>query len=135
VAEAVFVGEWVLAPELCLYNVGEPPRSGVYRIAPGGHGGFDINIEWEAADGSRHSVSFGGPADGRAIPSEAPGVSHITLTQIDAHTLDSAAFQSDQMLSYARRRAAADGSLLVTVQEAPAPDGGRMRNFQVYRRR
>ncbi len=40
-----------------------------------------------------------------------------------------------EMVSYARRVASADGTLLAVVQEGPQPNGGRFRNFQVYRRK
>lgn len=53
---------------------------------------------------------------------------------MDGRTLDSAALRGGETIAYARRVASADGSLLAVVQEGARPQGGRFRNFQVYRR-
>jgi protein-disulfide isomerase-like protein with CxxC motif len=58
----------------------------------------------------------------------------LTLTRIDAATLDSAALTAGQVVAFARRVASADGALLSAVQEQAAAEGRRTRNFQLYRR-
>ena len=56
------------------------------------------------------------------------------MPRVDAWTLDSEALREGVVLAYGRRVADASGQLLAVMQEARLPDGGRLRNFQVYRR-
>lgn len=87
-------------------------------------------------DPKEHSTEFGGRAD--AVPISlpaAPGMPDaFTRTRIDAGTLDSAALRGGEQVAYARRVVTEDGSLMAVVQEHVAPNGQRLRNFQVYRR-
>jgi hypothetical protein len=139
-----FLGTWTLVPELSLYESGAPPASGTYTIAEPTPGRLALHVSWrEAPDGPVRETSFGGPSDGTPQPLPLPpGVAArpagspdaLTLTRIDAATLDSAALGAAAVVAFARRVASADGLLLAVVQEAVLPDGRRVRNFQLYRR-
>jgi hypothetical protein len=128
-----YAGTWLLLPELCLYDEGDPPTSGVYTIA-WSPSRIDISIAWQATDGQRHSISFGGPSDGTRQPTGNDVPSHLSVTHIDTSTLDSSAFDGAAEIAYARRRVSRDGRLLATVQTGLGRDGTRFRNFQVYER-
>lgn len=134
----LFLGEWELIPELCLYEFGSAPVAGAYRIARDGKA-VRITIEWRMDEESEpQSTGFGGPTDGstQALPAvaTATGPDSFTLTRVDARTLDSAALRGEERVAYARRVASADGDLLAVMQEAMDPEGVKYRNFQVYRR-
>ena len=128
-----YLGTWTLVPELCLYEEGNPPVSGIYRIAQ-----LDddvrISIDWEAQDGSKHQIEFQAPDRGIKQPSNNPGTSHFSITRVSHLILDSRAYAGDEEVGYARRRASDDGLLLATVQAGRRANGTSFRNFQVYRR-
>jgi hypothetical protein len=136
-----YIGTWTLVPELCIYEEGQPPLSGTYRISQA-DGDVRISIDWKAPDGSAHQIEFGAPNDGTRQPSGAPGVasrdapavSHLSITRVSPSILDSSAFAGADEVAYARRSASQDGLLLSTVQVGRRADGTSFRNFQVYRR-
>lgn len=136
-----FLGIWELVPELSLYETGRPPASGRYTISETEPGVLALHVRWQLdPDGPVHETGFGGRADGSPIALPAPaggpanGPDQLTLTRIDAHTLDSAALRQGDVLASARRVASRDGSLLAVVQEQLDASGRRIRNFQLYRR-
>ena len=154
-----YIGTWTLVPELCIYEEGQAPLSGIYRISQS-DGHVRISIDWEAPDGSAHQIEFGAPNDGTRQPSgapgvasadapgvasagapgvasaDAPGVSHLSITRVSPLILDSSAYAgADEVAAYARRLASQDGLLLSTIQVGRRADGTSFRNFQVYRRR
>ena len=133
-----FLGHWQLVPELSLYALGPPPLRGTYLIRRDGDT-VQLQLRWAMPpDGPEQAIAFGGPMDGTPQPvadaGSGAGPDSFTLTRVDASTLDSAALRNGAVVAYARRVVSADGSLLAVVQEGPHPEGGRFRNFQVYRR-
>ncbi len=132
-ASGLWCGTWILVQELCLYEEGQPPRSGLYRINRAERE-IGISISWEAQDGTTHAVEFHAPEDGVRQPAAGPGVSHFSITRISASILDSSAYAGEQEVMYARRTVSHDGLLLATVQVGRRQDGTSFRNFQVYRR-
>lgn len=127
-----YLGHWQLVPELCIYQQGEPPASGLYEIAEDGEQ-IVISIKWETAAGETQSASFAGPPTGEQLPIEAPGVSHLSISHVDELTLDSAAYLDGKEIMYARRAVSSQGDLLSTVQTLHG-EAGSVSNFQVYRR-
>ncbi len=134
----LYLGVWELLPELSIYQQGPMPASGRYTIERDGDA-LRLRVDWTMEPGGEpQSTVFGGPADGSPQPipgAEGPGPDAFSLTRVDERTLDSAALRGETTLAYARRVASADGHLLSVMQEGPTADGGRFRNFQVYRRR
>jgi len=134
---ATYLGTWVLVPELSLYAVGAPPTAGTYVIERNATGGLMLSVRWQMpGDPTEQTMQFGGPSDGTHVPLDggSSGPDVMTLTHVDAKTLDSAALRAGVQVAYARRVVSADGQLLAVVQELGSPDGARFRNFQVYRR-
>jgi hypothetical protein len=136
----LYLGTWVLVPELSIYEHGPLPASATYVIEPNG-AGVRVRLRWAMAPGGpEQSVVYGGPTDGspQALPpaGDAPAGAPdaLTLTRVDAHTLDSEALREGVVVAYGRRVADHTGQLLAVMQEARRPDGGRVRSFQVYRR-
>ena len=128
-----YLGTWTLVPELCIYEEGTRPLSGIYQISQRDND-VRISIDWEAPDGSKHHVEFQAPDNGERQPSSNPGTSHLSITRINPFILDSSAYAENEEVAYARRRASEDGLLLSTVQVGRRPNGTSLRNFQVYRR-
>ena len=126
----LYIGEWELIPELCVYEQGSAPRSGTYSISDVA-GITTIFIDWTDQAGEEHHIEYAGPADGSSQPTEAPGLTRMTLTRISENTLDSAAYNGDDEILYARRTA--HGDLLSTYQRTYV-GGERTSIFQVYRR-
>lgn len=126
-------GHWILLPELSIYQHGESPVSGLYVIQSV-EGTVYFQIEWTDTSGTDHNLEFSGPLDGQKHDSDSPGVSDLVYEKIDDSTLDSTAFNGDEILMYARRTASSDGSLLAVSQVFHGEDGN-LSNFQVYRRK
>ena len=125
-----YLGTWELIPELCIYEQGEAPQTGIYRITQT-DGVVSISIDWLDRENVEHHVEFRGVPDGSEMPTEVPGLTHMTLTKINSSTLDSAAYNGEQRIMYARR--VAHGNLLSTLQRITT-DAGSISIFQVYRR-
>ena len=131
--KSFYLGTWILVPELCLYEEGSPPASGIYRISQV-NAEVRVSIAWEAQDGSKHHIEFQAPGNGAKQPLSVPGPSHLSITRVTPYILDSSAYSDGEEVAYARRRASEDGLLLSTVQVGRRPNGTSFRNFQVYRR-
>ena len=129
----LYTGTWILVPELCVYQEGQPPTRGVYTIAQR-DGAVAISIDWTALEGGSHTIAFGGPIDGSPQSIHGQPGAALSITAISAQILDSTVRASSRVLAYARRCASDDGQLLSTVQEGHRDDGSTYRNFQVYQR-
>ena len=136
----LYLGTWELIPELSLYDFGPLPASCTYHVEARDTG-VHVHMQWKLErDGPESATEFGAPADGTRhdFPAAASGAAPpvaFSLARVDERTLDSRAFLGDEEIAYARRVASEDGELLAIVQEGLRPEGGRFRNFQVYRRR
>ncbi|HEX2190074.1 MAG TPA: hypothetical protein VHG51_14300, partial [Longimicrobiaceae bacterium] len=133
----LFLGIWELVPELSLYDSGPVPACCTYEI--GSRDGLvEVRVRWRMrADGPEQVTAFAAPGDGtpRELPqSGSQGPDAFSITRVDERTLNSAALRGGEVLAHARRVASLDGTLLAIVQEGARPEGGRFRNFQVYRR-
>jgi hypothetical protein len=133
IAKPIYTGTWILLPELCLYQEGQPPTRGVYTIVQCGSA-VEFSIDWTALDGSSHTISFGGPVDGSTQPIEAQPGAELSIAAISPLILDSTVRAGSRVVAYARRCVSNDGQLLATVQEGYRADGSTYRNLQVYRR-
>lgn len=122
-------GTWLLVPELCHYETGEPPSSGVYTISTTG-GVVTFRIRWHKG-GQDFETAFAAPLDGTSVTGEFPGVDSF-LVREEGNMLISEAFAKGQCVARATRRAA--GGLMSVMQETADGRGGWSRTWQVYRR-
>jgi hypothetical protein len=129
-----YEGQWELIPELCFYEEGEPPASGLYEIRVT-DGAVAIIVKWATASGETPAIEYGGPIDGVRRVAAQKGATSVSYSEIDDFTLDSAAYLDDLEVAYARRRVSNDGRLLATLQVNRRADGFTSRTTQVYRRR
>ena len=127
-----YLGKWNLIPELSIYQEGKPPLRGVYEIQNIA-GAIQITILWKDLEGSDHDISYAGVPDGSQQETDAPGLTHMTMSRIDENTLDTAAYKGSDCLMYARRVVSEKHDLLTTMQTSYTGEGSQS-NFQVYKR-
>lgn len=127
-----YEGSWDLVPDLSHYDKGTPPVSGRYVITQTGDE-IRFQIDLLDADGTTHQIDFKGVADGAIRPAGEEGIK-ASFHRKGKAMLESRAYQAGQEVSYAFRRASADGALLSVVQFFKHPDGTRSVRLQTYRR-
>ncbi|MBF9035411.1 hypothetical protein HKCCE2091_14285 [Rhodobacterales bacterium HKCCE2091] len=128
-----WLGVWDLVPELCHYDIGQPPVSGRYAIDRDG-AQIRFTIDWTDADGQSFHTGFAAPADGTMVESDAPGVESFSVTAESDRVLSSEARMAGNRSQIATRRVSADGTTMSVLMRLPTPDGGENSVFQVYRR-
>ena len=129
---ANYIGTWLLIPELCIYQNGEPPLRGIYEIQSDGTE-VRISVNWTDKEGAEHAIEYGGAIDGSKHPIDASGTTSTVYFRVDENTLGSTVYDNDRKTMYARRIVSAANDLLATVQVQYRPEGD-LSNFQVYRR-
>lgn len=131
---ARFLGTWMLVPESCSYEQGDPPREGRYVIAEA-DGRLVFTIDWTDAAGVQHHVSFGGIADGTPVPFAGGELADaLAISAPSQSRLDSVAYRRGEALMFAERQLDDAGSAMRVVQQVRLPDGSRPTNVSVYRR-
>ena len=129
---ANYIGTWILIPELCIYQSGEAPLNGSYKIQSDGTD-VRFSIVWTDIEGTDHAIDYGGPIDGSKHPIDSSGTTSASYLRVDENTLDSTVYDNDKKTMYARRIVSAGTDLLAVVQVEYKPEG-KLSNFQVYRR-
>ncbi len=133
-AHAGFLGTWVLLPETCVYEQGLPPRAGTYRIEEDGDA-LRFTIDWIAADGAAHAVTFAGRPDGVAVPfAGGDAVDAMAITLASPRDLRSTAYWRGQERMVAQRQLDARGDAMRVTQLVRFADGTHAANVAVYRR-
>ena len=130
-----FLGTWILDPSTCLYEQGDPPQAGVYRISDDDEGVLHFAIEWVDAEGKSHTVSFSGPPSGEALPFPGGDLADaFATTLVSPRELTSSAFFQGRELMVAQRQLDDTGDNMRVVQQVRLPDGTRPTNVAIYRR-
>lgn len=127
-----YLGIWILIPELCYYQKGQPPLSGKYTIS-GDDAEIHFKVDWTDTQKASHTLEFGGSLDGTRHQVHAPGITAVTYAKVDDNTLDSTAYNNDDVVIYARRVVSERKDLLAVSQMTYTPEGS-FSNFHVYRR-
>lgn len=119
-----FEGTWRLLPEESVFERGEAPQSGTYRIAamPGGLA-FTLDfIDWA---GKQRHIEF------RLLwDSDTPA----SLELVDARTLNTTIEEDDRVVAHATRVLSEDGTRMEIVERTFTPDGKPVVNRGAYRR-
>ncbi len=129
-----FVGMWQLDPAHSDYQVGTPPQTGLYRIAPGANdSGYMISMTWTDAQGRESYAAYTAMPDGVEYPYENTDVADaISMTRLDERTLDTAIFRDGNCIAYSVRELSEDGQTMAITQSGFTPDGTRFDNRSVY---
>lgn len=129
-----FLGTWLLDPESCQYEQGDPPRSGSYRIEEAGER-LAFHMEWIDAAGESLSASFTGIPDG--TPEAFPGgdlADAMSVTPVSRRELNSAAFYKGHERMVASRQLDDDGGAMRVIQVVRLPNGESPTNISIYLR-
>lgn len=129
-----FVGTWILIPESCRFEQGDPPRSGRYRIEE--HEGRAVfTIEWTAADGTFDRVELTGVPDGEPRPfAGGQAIDALAIEVASDRDLRTRGFWQGQELMVAQYQLDDTRSAMRVIQLLRFPDGSRMTNVSVYRK-
>jgi hypothetical protein len=131
---ADFLGTWVLEPDSCVYEQGEPPRAGTYRIEER-DGTLFFQIEWTDADGACHRVEFSGKPDGQPVPFNGGDLADAMSVQaVSARELRSSAYREGKELMVAQRQLDGTKMAMRVVQLVRMMTGPDLGNSSVYRR-
>jgi len=128
-----FLGTWQLDPEGNDYQFGDPPQSGLYIIEEKGDG-YLVTMKWTTVDGNDMEMDYEGVPDGEQHATPAEGVDTMSMTRVDAKTLDSSAYVGELRVAYARRELSADNNTMTVTQTGKSPSGDEFANVSVYHR-
>jgi hypothetical protein len=131
---AGFLGTWVLIPESCSFEQGDPPRSGRYRIQE--HDGqLVFTIEWTAADGTSDRVELTGTPDGQPRPfAGGKAIDSMAIDLVSDRDLRTRGYWQGEELMVAQYQLDDTRSAMRVTQLLRFPDGSRMANVSIYRK-
>ena len=133
---AGFIGAWILIPESCDYEQGDPPLEGTYLIREAEGGALDFEIAWTDSGGEAHTVCFSGLPDGEAAPLEGGELADaISVTAVSARELTTRAYWRGKERMVAQRQLDDRGVAMRVTQLIRFDDGTTLANTSVYRRR
>jgi hypothetical protein len=131
-ADDAFLGTWVLDPAQSRYQFGQPPKSGSYKISARGNR-YHTDIQWTDQTDRAFEASYDAVPDGVEHPYENPAVADaVSMTRINAYTLDSASVKDGQRIAYARRVLSEDGQIMTITQSGVNTQGDSYVNLAVY---
>ena len=129
-----FLGRWVLYPESCKYEQGNPPKSSLYHIIQ-----IDdqivFRIEWIDDKGENSNIEFGGIPNG--IPEPFNGgelADEISIEAKSKKELNSIAFKQGKKRMIAQRQLDETGQAMRVTQVVYHDDGTQSANTGVYQR-
>ena len=131
---AAFLGTWQLIPESCVYEQGDPPRSGSYEIREEGET-LVFSMRWEDAMGQHHHLSFSGRPDAVAAPFDAGELADsLSVTAVSSRELNTSAYLRGKEIMVAQRQL--DDTLMAMriTQVVRLAGGTSLFNTSVYRR-
>jgi hypothetical protein len=129
-----FLGLWVLVPESCEYEQGEPPVEGTYRVSEEG-GVLTFQMAWTDAGGARHQLQFSGVPDGVPAPFAGDDLADaLSLTAESPRELTSRAYYRGVERMVAQRQLDETGAVMRVTQLVRLPSGESPANVAIYRR-
>ncbi len=129
---SAFFGVWTLNREASQYAQGEPPHDASYTLEPDGDA-IKVTMAWTGADGQRKHQVYTGVPDGVVYPYDGGEVvDAISMTLLDARTLDTDSRKDGQIIAHARRVLSEDGGTMTITMRGTAPDGRTIDNIAIY---
>lgn len=126
-----FLGLWRLDPTQSQYQFGSPPKQGTYLLELEGEG-IKVTMAWETAENQQLQQVYHSIPDGKDYPYESPVVDAISMTRIDANTLDTTAKKEGKVIAHGRRVLSPDSQTMTITQSGYTPDGTWYNNLSVY---
>jgi hypothetical protein len=131
---AGFIGTWLLIPESCEYEQGDPPQDSVYSIAEQ-QGRLTFDIRWTAADGRADHVTFEGVPDGAKRPFSGGDLAdELSVEVVSPRDLRTAAYWQGRQRMVSQFQLDDTGTAMRVIQLVRFPDGSHLSNVSVYRR-
>ena len=128
-------GTWTLNVAKSQYDPGPPPMS-QKRTEELVGGAMSTSVEGVDARGSRIAYRFVVPADGKDHPVTGVGIPYgsdaISLTVVDAFTLDAAFKKTGVVMGTARAVMSKDGKTLTVVSKSQNANGQATNNVTVW---
>jgi len=130
-----FVGTWILDAELSDYQLGEPPKTGLYTITAD-DAAYKVTMEWTTSGDEAMRADYVSIPDGKQYAYEdSDAVDFVCTTRVDDKTLDSESFKDGKRIAWARRILSDDNNTMTITQSGSLPDGDEFNNVSVYRRK
>lgn len=127
-------GLWILQPEACRYALGQPPKSGRYRIKQLMDDALFLESEWVSRSRRVHALQFTGVLDGRPHPLSGSRIADaIQLEYISTLQLNSSAWREGRKVMWAERMLTLPDTLQIDVYGYLAV-ASVYRNIDVYQR-
>ena len=129
-----FQGHWVMIPESCSYDQGEPPTAASCYIVES-DGQVRFIMEWTDAGGKKEEIEFAGIPNGVPTPFNGGDLAdEMTITAVSPRELNSAAFFQGRELMIAQRQLDETGQAMRITQMVRLPDGQQIANVATYQR-
>jgi hypothetical protein len=128
-----FLASWQLFPEKGTYELGQRPKSGIYKIELGGTGKqLDISMNWVSLEDQAFSSSYTVTPDGE----EYPIGNHELADVIKSHIIDSTTFETsflkgDKVALLVRHEITPKGYLKV-IQTHCKENNEKLTNEEIY---
>lgn len=130
-----FLGTWELIPEMSQYELGQPPRSGIYKVSASGSG-YAIEVDWTTPEGALAHLAYHAIPDDQVYPQADNAFADATsMTHVGERRLDSSAFKAGRLTLHVSRILSENGLTMHVCQTNHTPDGAELRNRSVYRKR
>ncbi len=129
---AGFLGTWILIPESCDYEQGDPPIEGSTTIEAR-DGRLVFELRWTDAEGRVDSVRFEGAPDGVPMPFDDDGLA-LAIEVVSARDLRTSAYLGGKELMVSQRQLDDTGAAMRVTQLVRYPDGSSLSNVSIYRR-
>lgn len=131
---ADFLGTWLLLPETCEYEQGDPPASGLYRIEDR-DGRLHFHMEWTDAQGAPHQLEFSGtPGAGKEPFAGGELADALAIDAKSRRELTSYAYYRGRECMVAQRQLDETGSAMRVTQLVRLDGGHSFANVSIYRR-
>ena len=128
------IGTWKLNLAKSTFNPGPAPKSQTrsYEQTPQG---IATTIKTTGADGKESTSTMTFNADGKSYAMVGnPGIDTVTITRVDAQTVNSTQMKAGVPVGTAVRTVSKDGKTLTFTQKGTQPSGAKYEDVSVYDR-
>ncbi len=128
-----FLASWQLFPEKGTYEIGQRPKSGIYKIELGGTGKqLEISMNWVSLEDQAFASRYTVTPDGEEYPLE----NHDLAAVIKSHFLDAATFEThfikDQKVVLQVRHEITPKGYLKVIQTHLKENEEKLTNEEIY---
>ena len=131
---AGFLGTWILIPDSCQFEQGEPHLAGTTTIREDGDQ-LIFDLTWTEADGQEQQASFAGVPNGVPAPfNGGPLADALKVEAVSATDLRITASLDGRELMTVQRQLDRTGQAMRVVQVVRLPGGTAPANVSVFQR-